>query len=145
MSAYTPTIDSPVPSRKVLRVALWVAQILLAAVFGLAGFMKLTQPIATLAQMLKWPGDVPWELVRFIGTMELLGTVGIILPAATRIMPRLTALAALGFAAIQVLAIPFHISRGEAAMALPLNIPLLALAVFVAWGRYKAAPIAPKT
>lgn len=145
MATSTATFNSGAHSRKGLRIGLWIAQILLAAVFGLAGIMKLTQPIGTLAQMLRWPGDVPWELVRFIGTMELLGTIGIILPAATRILPRLTPLAALGFAAIQLLAIPFHISRGEAAMALPLNIPLLALAVFVAWGRYTKAPIPPRS
>jgi uncharacterized membrane protein YphA (DoxX/SURF4 family) len=144
MSTVSPPLNSHVRAHSGLNIALWIAQLLLAAVFGLAGFLKLTQPIAALAHMMRWPGDVPWELVRFIGTAELLGAVGIILPAATRVLPRLTPLAALGFVAIQVLAIPFHISRGEAAMALPLNIPLLGLAVFAAWGRYKKAPILPR-
>src|SRR5271168_3625417 len=144
MSTVAPTPASRNTPRKGLNIALWIAQVLLALVFGMAGIMKLTQPIPALAQMMKWPGDVPWELVRFIGTMELLGALGILLPAATRVLPRLTPTAALGFAAIQVLAIPFHVSRGEAAMALPINIPLLALSIFVAWGRFRAAPILPR-
>jgi len=145
MSTVAPTPASRNTPRKGLNIALWIAQVLLALVFGMAGIMKLTQPIPALAQMMKWPGDVPWELVRFIGGMELLGALGILLPAATRVLPRLTPTAALGFVAIQVLAIPFHISRGEAAMALPVNIPLLALAIFVAWGRFRAAPVLART
>ena len=131
-------------SDKTMNIALWVAQILLALVFGLAGFMKLTMPIAELAEMMTWPGNVPTWLVRFIGFVELAGAIGMILPAATRILPNLTPLAALGFAVIQVLAIPVHISQGDIAMVGPINIILFALAVFVVWGRYRKFPILAK-
>ena len=63
-----------------------------------------------------------------------------VLPALTRIQPWLTPLAALGFVAIQVLAIGFHITRGEV-HGLPMNVVLLALAAFVVWGRTRKAPI----
>lgn len=119
-------------------IALWGAQILLAAVFGLAGFMKATQPIADLAAMMGWPGQAPAALVRFIGIAELAGAVGLILPVLTGIMPRLTALAALGLTVIQVLAMGLHLYRGEFEV-LPINLVLLALAVFVMLGR-KSAP-----
>lgn len=69
--------------------------------------------------------------------------MGVILPAATRIMPQLTVWAAAGLLAIQALAIPFHILRGEFA-ALPFNLIYVALAVFVLWGRARKAPIAPR-
>jgi len=131
-------------SDKTTNIALWVAQILLALVFGMAGFMKLTMPIPELASMMTWPGNVPTWLVRFIGFAELAGAIGVILPAATRIQPNLTPLAALGFAVIQVLAIPVHISQGDIAMVGPINIILFALAVFVVWGRYRKLPILAK-
>jgi putative oxidoreductase len=78
-------------------------------------------------------GDVPRWLVRFIGTSELLGALGLILPAAMRIKPALTGFAALGLLTIMVLAALFHVSRGEFGM-LPINSVLGALAAFVAWG-----------
>jgi hypothetical protein len=71
---------------------------------------------------------------------DLLGGLGVILPSATRIKPGLTVLAALGCAALQVSAIVFHLSRGEGANT-PFNFFLVALSLFVAWGRRTKAPI----
>lgn len=125
-------------------IGLWVAQAVLAAVYVMAGFMKLTQPIdALVASGMSYAGDYPEMLTRFIGTMEVLGAIGIILPAATRIAPFLTPLAALGFSTIQVLAIGLHTMRGEFQI-LPVNLVLLALSLFVLWGRLRKAPIAPR-
>ncbi len=75
--------------------------------------------------------------------MEILGVMGLILPAATRIQPQLTVWAAKGLLAIQALAIPFHAFRGEFA-PLPFNLIYVALAVFVIWGRTRKAPILPR-
>lgn len=115
---------------------LWAVQILLAAAFGMAGFMKLTQPIEALTQMMVWPGEMP-ALARFIGAAELAGALGMILPMATGILPRLTALAAAGFALIQILAMAFHVSRDEFGV-LPVNALLLGLALLVCFGRRSA-------
>ena len=79
------------------------------------------------------PGSAPL-LARFIGAAELAGALGLILPMLTGIKPRLTALAAAGLATIQVLAIPFHLYRGEFGI-LPINLVLLLLAVLVYRGR----------
>jgi putative oxidoreductase len=128
---------------KLLRGSLWTAQIVLAALFGTAGVLKITQPIHELAQMIGWPGVVPEWLVRFIGACELAGAVGLVVPAATRILPRLTPLAALGLLTIMMLASMFHIARGEVS-ALPITFTLGALAAFVVWGRGVAAPIDPR-
>lgn len=125
-------------------IGLWVVQVVLAGFFAMAGFMKLSQPIeALVASGMSYAGDYPELLTRFIGTMELLGAIGIILPAATRILPGLTPLAAAGFALIQVLAMGVHISRGEF-MVLPMNLVLLALALFVIWGRTRKAPVSAR-
>ena len=142
MSTVALTYTAP-QSRRGLSIALWVAQILLAVAFGMAGLMKLSTPIADLAAQMAWVGSVPPTLVRFIGAAELAGAIGLILPALTRIQPRLTALAAVGLIVVMVLASVVHAARGEFGM-LPVNVVLGALAAFVAWGRGKAAPIAPR-
>jgi len=134
--------DSPAqPARGALHVSLWIAQVVLALAFSLAGTLKATLPIADLAVKMTWVADVPAGLVRFIGTAELLGAVGLILPAATRIRPGLTALAAAGLVTVMVLAFGFHATRGELAQAAPSTLVLGGLAAFVAWGRFKGAPI----
>lgn len=128
-----------------LNIALWVVQILLAVAFGAAGAMKLGQPIDALAAAgMTYVNHTPEWLVRFIGISEVAGALGMILPALTRILPVLTPIAALGFAIIQVLAIITHGLLGETAQTLPINLVLLALSLFVAWGRWRARPIAPR-
>lgn len=105
--------------------------------------MKATQPIAMLVDRLGWPAAVPAPIVRVIGVAELLGALGLILPAATRVKPMLTPLAGVGLAMVMLLATIFHISHGELG-ALPIPLVLAGLAAFVAWGRAAKAPIAPR-
>jgi hypothetical protein len=147
MSAKSSTLDSAsssAPHRsKALHISLWVVQVLLAAAFAMAGVMKATMPIAELAVKLPWVADLP-ALTRFIGISEIAGALGLILPAATRILPKLTPLAAAGITLVMVLATGFHVMRGEI-QALPVTIVLGGLAAFVAWGRNGRAPIAPRT
>lgn len=138
----TTTFEPATPGRA-LRIGLWSAQALLAMVFIWAGLIKLTTPIPQLAAMMPWAGQYSETFVRFIALVDLAGGIGILLPALTRILPRLTVLAALGCAVLQVLALIFHIARGEAEVT-PLNIVLLALSLFVLWGRSSKAPIAPR-
>ena len=126
-----------------LRVSLWTAQALLAIAFGLAGAMKLFTPMNALVDKLPWVMSVPTWLPRFIGAAELAGALGMILPSATRIMPRLTVYAAAGLTTVMLLAGMFHFSRGEF-RALPVTLLLGSLAVFVGWGRGGPAPITPK-
>ena len=125
---------------KAFVIALWIAQVLLFATFTMSGFMKLTAPIPELSAMMPWTGELSETFVRFIGLIDLAGGFGVLLPALTRIQPRLSVLAALGIIVLQVLAIFFHASRVEWSV-LPLNLVLLSLAVFVFWGRYRKAPI----
>lgn len=139
----TSTLSTGAPTGRGLHMGLWTAQVILALMFGMAGVMKTTQPIAELAKQMVWPGDIPATLVRFIGTMEFLGAVGLVLPAATRIKPALTPLAAAGLTTIMALAIVFHLTRGEFP-AIVFNTVLGSIALFIAWGRYRKAPIAPR-
>ena len=113
---------------------LWTAAALLAGLYTFSGLMKATRPIAALAQMMKWPGDYPAAFVRFIGAVDVLGGLGVVLPLATGILAWLSPLAAICLVLLQVLAIGFHLKRGEMQI-LPVNVVLLLLAAFVAWGR----------
>lgn len=127
---------------KGLHIGLWVVQALLAAAFGMAGFMKITAPIEQLAQGgMTFVNHYGVGMVRFIGISEVLGAIGLILPAALRIRPVLTPLAAVGLAIIMVLACAYHISHSEPFVP---PVVLFALAVFVAWGRFKKVPVQPK-
>lgn len=126
-----------------MKYALWIVQVLLAVLFLAIGFAKLFLPIDQLAPNIPWVTDVPVLLVRFIGLAELAGALGLVLPAATRIQPQLTPLAAAGLALIMLLAAVFHLTRGETFRLAP-TLVLFALAAFVAYGRWKLAPIAPR-
>ncbi|MES2141042.1 MAG: DoxX family protein [Bacteroidota bacterium] len=129
-------------SSKFLNIFLWTAQIVLGAMFLMAGIMKSTQPLEELGKSLPWVNDVGL-FTRFIGIVELLGSIGLILPSLLRIKPILTPLAAFGLFIIMVLALVYHITRGEYE-ALGINLILAAIALFIVWGRYKKVPVLPK-
>lgn len=139
------TIDAEMkPKSNGWNIGLWVAQVALAAMFAMAGFMKLTSAPADMVAMgMLWAENAPVGLIRFIGVAEVLGAIGVILPAATRIIPELTRIAAFGLLVIQVLAFGLHAVRGELEV-LPMNVVLIAIAALVIWGRANKAPIAPR-
>lgn len=136
-------MNDTMKSNTALNIALWAAQILLAAAFGLFGSMKAMQPLDQVAQMMKWVPTMSPLFVRTLGTLETLGAIGLILPALLRIQPKLTVTAALCFIVLQVLAVSLHVSRGEFS-PLGLNAVLISLAIFVFWGRSKKAVIMPR-
>lgn len=130
-------------SNKGLNISLWITQVLLAALYLMAGSTKLFQPIEEIAKTLPWAAEMPSAMVRFIGLSEVLGGIGLLLPSILRTQPKLTVFAAIGLALVQLLATGFHISRGETSV-IGMNFLFMAMAVFIAWGRAKKVPIAPK-
>ncbi|WP_367915523.1 DoxX family protein [Leadbetterella sp. DM7] len=115
---------------KTRNVLLWVAQVILALTFIWVGSMKIFAP----EQLpFPWVKDNP-GLALITGFVDLLGGIGIVLPALLRIQPRLTVYAAYGIIALMIAASIFHISRGEA-QDIGFNIFTVALGVLVAWGR----------
>lgn len=127
-------------SRKGLHLSLWVAQVVLALAFAMAGFPKVAKSLADVSQSVPFAATLPGLLVRFIGVSELAGAVGLILPALTRIKPVLTAWAGAGLTTVMVLASLFHLSRGEVDK-LPVTVVLGGIAAFIAWGRFGKARI----
>lgn len=126
-----------------MKIALWIVQGLLALMFAFAGFTKMTTPINELATQMPWVNDFSEGIVRFVGAVEILGGIGLLLPSILKIKPVLTPLAAFGLATVMIFAAVYHASKGEFT-AIGINFTLAALALFVAWGRYKKEPILAK-
>src|SRR5260370_27098182 len=124
-----------------MTIALWVVQILLALAFGMAGIMKSSQPIEKLKKNMSWVGHMAPGVVRLIGVLEFLGALGLILPAATNILPWLTPVAAAGLVITMIGAIVVHVRLKEAKVVMAPLI-LLLLALFIVFGRFILAPIA---
>jgi DoxX-like family len=123
-------VNSTATTGKGWTIALWIAQLLLAAAYGLFGSMKATQPLDQISIMMKWIPDFPPLFVRTLGIVEVLGAIGIILPSLFRIQPRLTVIAALCILVHQFCAVALHASKGEFDV-LGLNVVLIALAAFI--------------
>jgi len=118
-----------------VNVALWIVQILLTVAFLGAGAMKLLQPKEKVAASMAWAESFSPTAIKLIGLVEVLGALGLVLPALTGIAPILTPLAATGLALVMVGAVVTHARRDENQM-IGANVVLLLLAAFVAWGRF---------
>ena len=121
-----------------MNVFLWILQVVLAGVFLLAGAMKLMKSRAEIAagqpERMGWIVEVSDGTARLAAGAEVLGALGLILPAITGVAPVLVPLAAAGLAVTMILAAVFHIRRGES-QATAMNIVLAILALIVMWGR----------
>lgn len=137
-------MSTPSSPRGPLHLALWGVQALLALAFLGAGSFKLSQPMdQLLANGMTFVAYTPEPLVRFIGLSEVAGALGLILPSALRIAPRLTGVAAALLVVVMVLAAGVHATHGEMGNLVPVSV-LGGLSAFVAWGRLSAAPIPAK-
>lgn len=121
---------------------LWVLQVVFGLYFVAVGISHFIVPDG-LPAMMKWMYDLSDTLHRASGTAEILGGLGLILPAVTRVQPRLVPLAALGLAIVMAGAAVFHFGREEY-QQIGTNLFVLVIMLIIAWGRGKAHPIAPK-
>src|ERR1700756_5991854 len=123
-----------------MNLALWVIAIVLAVGFAASGLMKILRTKEQLvASGFGWAQDFSPSTIRLIGVLEILGAIGLILPAALHIAPILVPLAAVGLILVMIGAAVVHTRRHE----LPnvaINVVLLLLAAFVAWGRFGPLP-----
>jgi len=121
-----------------VNIALWIVQVLLAALFIFAGVMKFVMPIEEMTKGM--PMAMPGGFLRFIGVAELAGGLGLILPGLLRIKTGLTPLAAWGLGIIMAGAVGIGLVAGDIMGSLmPLVVGLLL--VCVAYGRSRLAPI----
>ncbi|HWP74811.1 MAG TPA: DoxX family protein [Methylomirabilota bacterium] len=120
--------------------ALWILQILLGLLFLFSGSMKF---VMSVAEMTKDMPSMPGWFLHFIGVMEILGGLGLILPSLLRIRPGLTPLAAAGLVIIMSGATAITLSTmGVGPAVLPLIVGILC--AFVAYGRWRVAPLSAR-
>ena len=122
-----------------MNILLWILQVLLGAFFVMSGYGKAFMSWESL-QRIPWIDGVTHGQIIFIGWSEVLGGVGLILPALTKVVPILTAWAAVGLTTVMVLATGFHLMRGEYGLMI-LTLVLALLLAFVAYGRFVLKPI----
>jgi uncharacterized membrane protein YphA (DoxX/SURF4 family) len=129
-------VDTSPKRRSRLSIALWILQVLLAALFLFAGITKLILPLEKMAGPIALPGS----FLRFLGVAETLGALGLILPGILRTKPGLTPLAAACLMIIMIGATVIGLKTGPVSTAL---IPLVTglLLAGVAYGRWRVVPL----
>jgi len=120
-----------------MNILLWVLQVLLALAFFAHGCLFLFPPATIVDQM---NASMPRWFQLSLGVAEILAAVGLTLPGLTRIQPWLTSWAGLGIMIVMICATVFHLMRGELTSAAT-TVVLLAMATFVAYMRWRVAPI----
>ena len=123
-----------------MNVLLWVLQVLLAIAFFAHGCLFLFPPASIVDQM---NASLPRWFQLFLGVAEILAAVGLTLPGFAKIQPWLVASAAAGIMIVMIGATIFHVARGEVSSAVTTAV-LLAMATFVAYMRWRVAPIQPR-
>lgn len=121
---------------------LWVLQIVFGLYFVGVGVTHFTLPDG-LPEMMGWMYDLSDGLHVAAGTAEILGGLGLILPAITRIRPELVVWAAYGLVIVMLGAVVWHISRGEVAQIV-LNVINVAILGFIGYGRQRLHPLGPR-
>ena len=121
--------------------ALWILQILLGLLFLFSGSMKFVMSVAEMTKDMPW---MPGWFLHFIGVMEILGGFGLVLPSLLRIRPGLTPLAAACLVIIMIGATVITLSvTGIGPAMIPLIVGILC--VFVAYGRWRLAPLSARS
>ena len=123
-----------------MNLLLWVLQVLLALAFLAHGWLLLFPPASIVEQM---NATLPRWFQLSLGVAEVLAGVGLTLPGVTRIQPWLVSCAAAGIMIVMVCATMFHVARGEMNSAV-ITAVLLVVATFIAYMRWRVAPIRPR-
>jgi len=118
------------PSRNA-NIALWVVQVLVAAVFLMAGSTKFMMPVDQMTKGTVFTGG----FMHFIGACELLGALGLLLPGITRRHRGLTPVAALGLMIIVIGATVVTLTGPMPPATAVLPAVVAVLCAVIAWGR----------
>ena len=125
-----------------MNIALWVLQIILGVYFFFVGVSHFILPPG-LPAMMSWMYELSPTLHTASGALEILGGLGLILPSVTKIQPHLTPFAGAGLVLVMLGALTWHLQRGEP-QNMGFNVFLALLVGFVAYGRWKLAPISER-
>lgn len=122
-----------------MNVALWIVAGIFATGFIAGGIVKLVSPYGKYAAKAQWPQDFTPGNVKFMGAVELLGGLGLLLPGLLNIAPVLVPVAASGMSLYMAGAVTERIRRAEYKELLG-DLLFLAGMIFVAWGRFGPFP-----
>ncbi|WP_329225067.1 DoxX family protein [Streptomyces sp. NBC_01460] len=114
-----------------MTIAYWIVAGLLALFYCYAGTLKVIRSRDELRPMMAWVDRIPLPALRALGTVEILGAIGLVLPPLTGVVPSLAPAAAIGFVLLQTAAIPMHLTGGDRRIAL--NAGLLVIAAVSIW------------
>jgi uncharacterized membrane protein len=121
---------------------LWILQFFFGIYFIVVGVLHFVLPPGLPAQM-SWMYDLDPTLHAISGLAEILGGLGLILPAVTRIQTRLVAWAAAGLTLVMLAATIWHIPRGET-MNMVLTLINAGVMAFIVYGRTRLAPLSDR-
>jgi len=128
-----------------MNIALWILQGFLAAIFLIAGAIKVIKSKDELkalgGEKMNWVDSISAVSVKLIGTIEVLAAIGLILPQLTGILPWLVPLAAFGLVLTMIGAVMLHQRRGDGPKAIVQVIILLVMAAFTTYGRFDSIPV----
>jgi hypothetical protein len=127
-----------------VNLALWIAAGLLAVVALTGGVSKTFVAKEKLAAIPggQWTADFGAGFVKTLGILELLAAIGLILPALVGVAPALVPVTAACWVLLMIGAMITHLRHDGAAKFVVLNLAYLALAAFLAWGRFGPASFA---
>ncbi|HET6357732.1 DoxX family protein [Streptomyces sp.] len=114
-----------------MNIAYWTVAGLLAIFYVYAGTLKVIRSRDQLRPMMAWVDHMPVPALRALGTVEILGATGLILPPLTGIVPSLASAAAIGFVLLQTAAIAVHLIGEDRRIAL--NAGLAVTAAVTIW------------
>lgn len=125
---------------------LWIGQILLALAFLAVGYAH-SMGFERMAARpgMGWMTAVGQDRMRIIGGLEILGAIGLIVPAATGILPWLTPTAAAALTVLMVFAVVLHLRRPGELQNIVTNVVLGGIAALIAYGRFVVEPLPPVT
>ncbi|MEV2213424.1 DoxX family protein [Streptomyces sp. NPDC050997] len=109
----------------------WIVAGLLALFYLYAGAMKVLRSRDQLRPMMAWVDRIPLPAARALGTVEILGATGLILPPLTGIAPWLALAATIGFVLLQIGAIAVPLTGED--RQITLNVGLIATAAVIIW------------
>ena len=128
-----------------MNIALWILQGFLAAIFLIAGAIKVIKSKDELkalgGEKMNWVDSISAVSVKLIGTIEVLAAIGLILPQLTGILPWLVPLAAFGLVLTMIGAVMLHQRRGDGPKAIVQVSILLVMAAFTTYGRFDSIPV----
>jgi hypothetical protein len=121
-----------------MNILLWIVQVVLALLCIAGGAFKILK-IEDLQKNVAAMRALPRGLWTFLGAVECLAGLGLILPGATNMLPALTPIAAAAVAAESVLVSAFYINYRDFP-PLSYSVAMAVMAAFISYGRFALKP-----